>query len=269
MNPHRGATDGSGGSATRLYPLPVREIPVRSIYADLEFPLSGRDDPRKPYVIVNMISTLDGKTTIGGKSSRIGSPVDRLLMRTLRSKADAVLIGASTLRAERLSLGLDEPTLAPHPLAVIVTATGDVPLERNLILGRDQDLLVIAPEGVTPQVLRGRGRTLCVPAVEDGAVALGDALEVLKTEHAVDLLLVEGGPSLNHSLLSENLVDELFLTLSPKLVGGTRGESLTILEGPQFLGGPRSVKLLSTYLCADELFLRYDLDRAPHGDHSA
>jgi riboflavin-specific deaminase-like protein len=244
--------------ATRLYPLPSREIPAQDIYSDLEFPVSGPDDPRRPYVIVNVISSLDGKTTLNGKSSGIGSTADRLTMRTLRAKADAVLIGANTLRAERLSLGLDEPTGVAHPLAVIVTASGDVPLEKNLIMGKDQDLLVVIPESVSAEIPRGRGRTLCVPAAEGGGVDLREALEALKARCAVDLLLVEGGPSLIYSLVYDDLVDELFLTLSPRLLGGTAGEALTIFDGPAFQEA-RATTLLSTHLCGQELFLRYDL----------
>ena len=252
------AADEPAGVATRLYPLPPREIPAQSIYADLGFPVSGPDDPRRPYVIVNMISSLDGKTTLNGKSSGIGSTADRLTMRTLRARADAVLIGANTLRAERISLGLDEPTGAAHPLAVIVTASGDVPLERNLIITNDQDLLVVIPEGVSAEIPRGRGRTLCVPAAEGGGVDLREALEALKTRCAVYLLLVEGGPSLIYSLVADGLVDELFLTISPKLLGGSAGETLTIFEGPAFQES-RPAALLSTHLCGSELFLRYDL----------
>lgn len=248
--------------ATRLYPLPPREIPIENVYADLEPPSSAHVDPRRPYVMVNMIGTLDGKTTFDGKTSGIGSAVDRLLMRTLRSRADAVMIGANTLRAERLSLGLDEPARAPQPLAVVVTASGDVPLDQNLILGRGQDLLLIVPEGVTARTARGRGRTLAVSSSSSsgarGAISLREAVETLKSEYAVDLLLVEGGPSLNHSLVSEGLVDELFITLSPKLLGGTAGETRTLLDGHEFQQA-RTATLLATHLCENELFLRYRL----------
>lgn len=247
-----------GARATRLYPLPPREIPIENVYADVEPAPSARVDPRRPYVMVNMISSLDGKTTLGGKTSGIGGATDRLLMRTLRSRADAVMIGANTLRAERLSLGLDEPASAPHPLAVVVTASGDVPAEQNLILGQGQDLLVMVPEGVTARASWGRGRTLVAPADESGTISLKAALRILKAEHAVDLLLVEGGPSLNHSLISAGLGDELFITLSPKLLGGPAKETLTILGGPEFQEAPTAT-LLSTHLCENELFLRYRL----------
>jgi 2,5-diamino-6-(ribosylamino)-4(3H)-pyrimidinone 5'-phosphate reductase len=244
------------GKATRLYPLPPREIPAGSIYEDLELPPAGRREASRPYVIINMISTLDGKTTAGGKSSHLGSAVDRRVMRTLRSKAHAVLICANTLRAERLSLGLDEPVRDSQPLAVVLTTSGDLPLKRNLILGEGQELVVLVPEGITVPFARERGwQVRTVRAGGAGSIVLQEALGMLNAEHAVDLLLVEGGPSLNHSLMADNLVDEIFLTLTPKLFGGTAEEALTILEGPPL--ATREASLFSAHLSAGELFLRY------------
>jgi 2,5-diamino-6-(ribosylamino)-4(3H)-pyrimidinone 5'-phosphate reductase len=244
----------------RLYPLPVQEIVAEGIYEDLRLPPPERRDPSRPYVIINMVSSLDGRAAVEGKSSRIGSETDRQTMRTLRSKSDAVMIGAATLRAEKLSLGLDDPSREP-PLAVIVTKTGDVPLRRNLIVGEHQKVLVIttqhAPEYLDEGELHESARVLRVSSIPSGAINLREALDVLKAEHAVELLLVEGGPTLNHSLISQNLVDELFLTLAPKLLGGTLCESLTILNGP--ILATRDSNLLSAHLAGDELFLRYAL----------
>lgn len=245
--------------ATRLYPLPPRGIPAESIYEDLELPPSGLREASRPYVIVNMVSSVDGKTAIGGKSTRIGSQTDRQTMRNLRSHADAVMIGAGTLRAERLSLAVDESPGDPPPLAVIVSRTGDVALQNNLIVGEGQEVFVITPQDSHDDRLHDRARVLRVPATRSGDVALAEALKILKSEHTVDVLLVEGGPSLNHSLISANLADELFLTLAPKLLGGTPGETRTLLDGPPLVA--RDMKLLSAYLAGDELFLRYDCRR--------
>jgi riboflavin biosynthesis pyrimidine reductase len=113
--------------------------------------------------------------------------------------------------------------LEPQPLAVIVTTSGTC---------------------------------LRVPATLSGAVDLAEALRILKAEHGVELLLVEGGPSLNHALISSNLADELFLTFASKLLGGTLDESPTILNGPALVD--RAVNLISAHLAGgDELFLRY------------
>jgi 2,5-diamino-6-(ribosylamino)-4(3H)-pyrimidinone 5'-phosphate reductase len=246
------------GKILRLYPLPAQELLAGGIYEDLELPPPGRTETARPYVIVNMVSSVDGRTAVEGKSSRLGSETDRQTMRTLRSRADAVMIGAGTLRAERLSLGLDEPS-GGQPLAVIVTKTGDVPLESNLVVGGRQQVLVVttqdAPEHLDDR-LRESARVLRAPATPSGAVNLGQALRILKAEHAVEVLLVEGGPNLNHDLISQHLADELFLTLAPKLLGGTSNE---LLDGPAL--APIDAKLLSAHLAGSELFLRYALSK--------
>ncbi len=200
-----------------------------------------------------MVSSVDGRTTVEGRSSRIGSAIDRRTMRTLRSKAGAVMIGAATLRAERLSLALDEAS-PPQPLAVIVTGTGDVPLRRNLISEERQEVVVITTQDAQVD-LQDSARVLRVPSGTSSGVDLGRALEVLEAQYAVDLLLVEGGPSLNHALISANLADELFLTLAPKMLGGTSDP--TILDSQAV--APIDVNLVSVHLASSELYLRYTL----------
>lgn len=251
------------GKATRLYPLPPREVPAGEIYADLELPPPGRQDPSRPYVIINMVSSIDGKSTIWGRTAGLGDEADRQTMRNLRSKADAVMVGAGTLRSERISLGLDEPADGPQPLAVVATKTGDVPLESNLILHESQEVLLLSPENL--YVPREESvRWMRVPRDPSGNMDLREALKGLKGEHAVDLLLVEGGPTLNHALASRGLADELFLTLAPKLLGGEGCDSLTVLGGGPLSPEASSPKLLSGHLTGDELFLRYELHPAPY-----
>ncbi len=250
----------------RLYPVPAQDLPVGGIYEDLELPPPERADPSRPYVIINMVSSVDGKTTIEGKSSRIGSQTDREAMRILRSKCDAVMVGAGTLRAEKLSLDLGGMSSSDsQPLAIIVTKTGDVPLKSNLIGYERQSVLLVTTK-TGPEDLASRlcedARLLRAPMTPSGDVDLGNALRMLQCEHAVDVLLVEGGPSLNHSLVSKKLVDELFLTLAPKLLGGPRSGTLTLLEGAG-LSPSQSPKaeLVSVHLSDDELYLRYRFAR--------
>jgi len=247
--------------ALKLFPPPAREIAPGEIYQDLDLPPPEHRDPSRPYIVINMVSSLDGKAAVDGGAFRIGSEVDRTTMRNLRAKADAVMIGAATLRAEKLSLSVDETDGGSQPLGVIVTNSGDVPLERNLIQDEHQKVLVLVPEDILEARvgrLRSRADVLRAPTTSEGTINLERALRALRYEHAVELLLVEGGPSLNHALISSNLADELFLTLAPKLLGGTPGETLTVLDGPALLAG--EIRLLAAYLAGNELFLRYALD---------
>jgi riboflavin-specific deaminase-like protein len=203
-----------------------------------------------------MVSSVDGKTSAGGKASGLGSPADRQTMRNLRSMADAVMIGANTLRAEKMSLGLDAGHGGRQPLAVVVTAVGDVPLERNLVLGEGQRLLLVSTSPTSLRVPGGHDAdVLIAPARGDGYVDLREVLKRLWARHRVGVLLVEGGPALNHSLFADDLVDELFQTVAPRLIGGP---SAGILPGAD-LPGPLRLNLLSAHVAGSELFLRYGL----------
>jgi riboflavin-specific deaminase-like protein len=245
----------------RLYPPPARE--VSAVYKDLVLPPAGRREAARPYVIINAVSSVDGRTIMEGKAAGIGSRTDRRTMRTLRSKVDAVMIGAGTLRAEKLSLGLDSPDALPQPLAIIVTDSGEVPLEEHLVVEEGQEVLILLSEAAPGRVverLRVIAPVMKAPADSTGAVDLKRALLALQAERGVESLLVEGGPGLNHAMISRNLVDELFLTVAPELLGGSEERTLTLLRGPTLPARDRpALDLASIHLSGGELFLRYSI----------
>lgn len=228
------------------------------------FPWHSGDDTRLPYVFINIVCTVDGRSALEGKASGLGSSADRVVMRTLRSKADAVMIGGGTLRAEKISLGLDPEDPRSRPLGVVLTNTGDVPLADNLVLDRRQSVLVLLAEGADESLARGLGDRADIRRVprSAGTIDLAEALRILKSDYNIDRLLVEGGPTINHALISRGLADELFLTLSPILLGAPGSpDAPGILRG--ILGGtltaPRNLRLLSAKPTGDEVFLRYAL----------
>ena len=254
-----------GVTILRLYPPPVRE--VSAVYEELELPPAGRREGARPYVVINTVSSVDGRTTMEGKAAGIGSTTDRRTMRTLRSKVDAVMIGAGTLRAEKLSLGLDGPDDLPQPLAIIVTGSGEVPLEEHLVVEEGQEVLILLSDAARRGVferLRALAPVMKAPADSTGAVDLARSLLALEARCGVGSLLVEGGPGLNHALISRNLVDELFLTVAPQLLGGSAEWSLTLLRGPTLPARDRpTLDLVSIHLADGELFLRYSIPRTP------
>ncbi len=155
----------------------------------------------RPFVAVNFAATVDGRATIGGVSGPIGSDADTAMLVGLRTRFDAVMIGAGTMRAERYS-GLDK-------------------------------------------------RLIVVESGPDGRVDLAALLRSLR-EEGVRALLCEGGPTLHGALQALGLVDELFLTVAPKLTGG---EAPRILEGVL----PETAELELAWLLEHEgeLFTRY------------
>jgi riboflavin-specific deaminase-like protein len=242
-----------------IYPEPHALAGEKEIYHDLKLPISG--SPPLPYVVVNMVSSVDGRSSVGGKASGIGSRADREAMRALRSHVDAVMVGAGTLRAEKLNLGLDDPD-ARQPLAVIVGGSRDLPLGERLA-NAHQEVILAVLEGTRGAVDTRFERLTVVetPSTRQGLVDLRWLLEYLRTEHTVDRLLVEGGPALNRSMIDGGLADEIFLTLAPKILSG---EEAAILRGgnAEATSTSRSLELLSVHSSGSELFLRYRL-RSP------
>jgi riboflavin-specific deaminase-like protein len=219
--------------------------------------LLARAHDHRPYVITNFAITLDGRATLHGRSGAIGSDADTEMLVGLRTKVDAVMIGAGTLRAERYGRVVGDPSQRarrerdglPHdPLAVIVSGRLDIPWDAPLFTDGGGRVLIFtvseaeAPETRTPaRVVRHRGR-----------VDLGAALTYLRTERGVRALLCEGGPRLHAQLIELGLVDELFVTHAPKLGGG---EGPTLAVGLSELERPLELAWLLEQ--DGELFARY------------
>jgi riboflavin-specific deaminase-like protein len=248
----------------RLLP-PADPATVQEIVESLGLLDRDGGPAHRPYVVLNMISTVDGRATIGGRSGPIGSRADRALFRGLRTVVDAVMVGAGTVRAERYGQIIREEShrrlrrergLSEEPHTFIVSGrlslSGDIPL---LAAAGSRVAIVTASAASLPEC---PARVEYVRAERNGSLDLPAALAELRERFAVRTLLCEGGPHLNAHLLAAGLVDELFLTLSPKLAGGeeTSGEGLRIVAGPE-LEKNIELELLAALESDSEMFLRY------------
>jgi riboflavin biosynthesis pyrimidine reductase len=175
-----------------------------------------------PFVAVNFAATVDGRASIQGVSGPIGSATDTAMLVGLRTRFDALMIGAGTMRAERY--GRPKPKrerrerlgLPPDLLMVIVSGRLDLPWDAPLFSdGGGRVLIFTSSEAEPPQTA-----TPVELVRHDGRVKLGEALRHLHLEHGVRALLCEGGPHVHAQLQAGNLVDDLFLTIAPKLSGG-------------------------------------------------
>ena len=212
----------------------------------------------RPYVAVNFAATVDGRAAIGGVSGPIGSTADTAMLAGLRTRFDAVMIGAGTMRAERYGRLVPDPAKRerreraglPHdPLMVIVSGSLDLPWDAPLFAdGGGRVLVFTASEAEAPQT----ATTLRTVRHEGGRVDIAAALGHLRGERGVRALLCEGGPHLHAELQAGGMVDDLFLTVSPKLAGGGAPR---ILEGDL----PEVAELETAWLLEreGELFARY------------
>ena len=217
-----------------------------------------------PYTLVNFISSADGRVTVKGRSGGLGDEGDRTLFHGLRERVDAVLAGPATMehenygrilgKAERRRRRLERGATA-EPLACLMTRSGDVPTEIPLFAESEARVIVFAPSDAA---LRRR-LDACPAQVELCALPHEEltftmALKLLRRDYGVGTLLCEGGPTVFGALLAEGLVDELFLTLAPKLTGGGHGPSVT--AGPE-LGQPATLTLRWLLERRQSLFVRY------------
>jgi riboflavin-specific deaminase-like protein len=217
--------------------------------------------PGRPWLGLNMVSSLDGKATIEWRTKGLSSELDRRLFHHLRTQADAVMVGAGTLRAERYgrmtkSQELREKRvaegLAPDPLAVIVSGRLDLPADLPLLNEPEQRVVIATGSEAT---LSGLGAQVEYVRVGDDLPRL---MAYLAEAHGVRSVLCEGGPTLNSYLFAAGLVDELFLSLSPKVAGGAR--ALTIVAGRELVE-PAELELVSVAEDDGDLFTRWRLRR--------
>ena len=217
-------------------------------------------------MLLNMVSTVDGRATLKGRSGGIGDLADRQFFHALRSVVDGVLVGAGTARAERygrlikteqaralrVSRGLQQ-----EPLACIVSGRMDLPADLPLLQEPEARVAILTSSEAS---LVGSAASVEYIRVErDGRLDLALALREVTQGFGVRTLLCEGGPHLSGQLLAAGLVDELLLTLGPKLAGeDPGGPGLRIVAGAE-LEPPVELSLVEADAYGSELFLRYRL----------
>jgi riboflavin-specific deaminase-like protein len=217
----------------------------------------GEAREARPFVAMNFASTVDGRATIEGVSGPIGSSADTEMLVRLRTRFDAVMIGAGTMRAERYGRPVADPEkgelrerlgLPRDPLMVIVSGRLDLPWDAPLFTeGVGRVLIFTGSEADPPETA-----TAVRVVRHEGSVDLAAALRHLLEEEEVRAVLSEGGPRLHAQMQAAGLVDDLFLTVAPKLAGG---DAPRILEGAV----PGIVSLELSWLLEQdgELFARY------------
>lgn len=219
----------------------------------------------RPYLVLNMVASVDGAAAVAHRTAPMSTSADRQLFHELRACVDAVLVGAGTVRTERYGrLVPDQRSqrrrvargLAPEPLAIVAS--------RRLMLTPDLPLLADPHSRVIVLTASDAELSGCAASISYLRPAPGEELDLaamlaqLRTEHGVRSVLCEGGPNLNASLLPAGLVDELFLSLAPVLAGSAG--SLSIVDRAP-LAEPAGLKLVWLLESHSQLFARYSLRR--------
>ncbi len=246
--------------------------------ADVVIPL--RTD--RPTIIANFVSTLDGVVTFepggpgGGRAVSGDFEPDRFLMGLLRATADAVLVGAGTVRAghtrgwtpERVHPASAEAFrewrrtlgLAPTPSAVLVTGSGVLDPEGAWEPHGDQPVIVLTTEQGAARLRHGPPGMEVVVRGREGQVPMPALLELLATR-GFRVVVSEAGPTVFGELVAAGAADELFLTLAPRLAGrSAQAMRPGLVSGVAFGSSLAPAgRLRGVMRSQDHLFLRYAL----------
>jgi riboflavin biosynthesis pyrimidine reductase len=242
----------------RLWPDPIDDVDVDAVIA-----AEARPAPDgRPWVLVNMISSLDGAITVEGRSGLLGGPADRAVFSALRAVADVVLAGAGTVRAERY--GPARPTdrqradrrsrgQAEAPTIAVMTRSLDLDLTSRLFTDGDGPRPMVITCADAPADRKAATEQVAdVVVVGDSTVDLPGALALLG-ERGMAVVTCEGGPRLNGDLVVDDLIDEWSLTLSPLLTGGDSARAATGPNPPS----PRALVLDRLLEGDDHLLARW------------
>ncbi len=229
---------------------------LRSLYLADE----RRHPDGRPWVLLNMITSIDGAIAVDGLSGGLGNDADFTVFMTLRGLADVILVGAGTAQAEGYkvprptaevaerraatgqaqrpvialvsrSLRIDEasPLFADPTYRPVVVTCASSPADRRRELGAVADLVIAGEDEVEP----------------------ADAIRQLGATHGT-VILAEGGPTLNGQLIAADVVDELCITVSPLVVGGAGGRM--VANGPDH--DPRRFSVDRARVAGDLIFTR-------------
>ncbi|RJX29330.1 MAG: bifunctional diaminohydroxyphosphoribosylaminopyrimidine deaminase/5-amino-6-(5-phosphoribosylamino)uracil reductase RibD [Dethiobacter sp.] len=189
---------------------------------------------KKPFVVVKAAMTLDGKiATSTGKSRWISGEKSRKFVHRLRSMSDGIMVGINTVLQDdpQLTARLDVGK-GPNPVRVIVDSKGRLPLDSRIVKTALETKTILAvTELASPdklEALRSSGVEVLTLPSKEGQVDLHELMLALGANE-ISILLVEGGGTLNYSLLNENIIDKIYFFIAPFLLGGKNAP--TPLEG--------------------------------------
>jgi riboflavin biosynthesis pyrimidine reductase len=237
----------------RLLPDPIGSITPEEAYGVRRPTPAGR-----PWVLLDMVASLDGATAVDGRSGGLGGPGDKLVFHALRGLADVILVGAGTARAEdygppRIPDAVQEHRVlrgqAALPRLAVVSRSLDLPGPR-LFEAEPPPIVITAPGAALASRAELAQRADLVLAGLGDDVDLAAALATLR-EMGYELVVCEGGPRLNGQLLADGLVDELCLTVVPLMVGGSSARAAV---GP--IAVPTGFELAHLLEHEGELFVR-------------
>lgn len=217
----------------------------------------------KPYVILNAAMTLDGKIATETGSSNISGKEDLIRVHELRKEVDAIMVGINTVIADdpRLTVHKIESKKEDNPIRVVVDGKGRIPIESRITNDDAPTIIAVSDDYKSDltasdkyQVLKNKGVDFFFAGEKQ--VDLVKLMDYLY-EKGVKTLMLEGGSTLNFSMIKDGLIDEIRICVAPMVVGGVN--AISLFGGDGFMTMDESVKLelVDSFSCGKDLVLKY------------
>lgn len=220
----------------------------------------------RPFVTANFAITADGRiSTRNHTPANFSSKRDKRRLVEIRATCDAVMASAKTVAFDNMTMGLPAEELrearvqkgkAPYPTRVLLTNSGRISPELKLFTKDFSPIVIFSTEQMPPEIREALAAKAALHLHSGKRVNLHEILRTLRSEYRVKRLVCEGGAQIFRALLEANLVDELHLTITPRIFGGKRAPTLTGLAGEYLSAGSR-LQLREFSPIEGECFLRY------------
>jgi 2,5-diamino-6-(ribosylamino)-4(3H)-pyrimidinone 5'-phosphate reductase len=196
-------------------------------------------------ITLNAAMTVDGKIATTSGDSAISSRDDLIRVHKLRASADGIIVGISTVLADnpRLTVRLaGKRVKRKDPARIVIDSTGKIPLDSRILLTASRIKTIVAVTKLAHiDTLRKIKKTGAIVIVSGSqTVNLKEVFSIIK-RMGIRKILVEGGGEINWSLLRLGIVNELIVTIAPKIVGGR--QATTLVEGQGYRRISQGIKL--------------------------
>jgi len=208
----------------------------------------------RPYVIVSAAISIDGKLATRTGRSNLSSKKDLKRIHKLRNTVDAILVGRNTIN-------IDDPLLTvryvkgKNPIRIILDSMGSISSKSRVIeTAKEIPTILVVSENASRKVERFSAKGVGVIRCGKNKIDLKKLLEILRKK-GIKRILVEGGGTTNWYFFKNKLVDEISLTVTPYVLGGST--AISLVEGDGFGEIPDSFKLKKIEKIQNEIVLHY------------
>lgn len=211
----------------------------------------------KPYTILNSAMTLDGKIATRTGSSEISGHEDLVRVHELRREMDAIMVGINTVLADdpRLTVHKIQSTQLDNPLRIVVDSNARIPLDSR-ILNSDAPTLIAVAESADKHKIAELKKRVDVVVCGDKRVDLKELMKQI-FKMGIKTLMLEGGSTLNYSMLSEGFVDEIRVCIAPMVAGGKYAKTLADGEGFDEMKDAVKLEFKKSYTLGHDLIVEY------------